>query len=247
MGTFKLGKMTLRSLFHKPATVRYPYEKRDLETLLPHMRGHVVNDIDTCILCGMCQRACPVDAIVVDRKGGDWTIDPYRCVQCASCVRECPKDCLSMGILPTEPTTELTTVTMHKDMPAKPAAKAGAKGAAGKAAGAGAKAAGAGAAKPKRELTPEQQARVEAARKAAAAKKAAKAAEAGEAKPAAAPADAPAKADAAGAAANAAGAAPAATDAPVDDRAAKMEAKLAAMDPEKAAKVRAALAARQAK
>ncbi len=171
MGTFKLGKMTLRSLFHKPATVRYPYEKRDLETLFPHMRGHVVNDIDTCILCGMCQRACPVDAIVVDRKGGDWTIDPYRCVQCASCVRECPKDCLSMGILPTEPTTELTTVTMHKDMPAKPAAKAGAKGAAGKAAGAG-------AAKPKRELTPEQQARVEAARKAAAAKKAAKAAEA---------------------------------------------------------------------
>lgn len=138
MGTFKLGKMTLRSLFHKPATVRYPYEKRDLETLFPHMRGHVVNDIDTCILCGMCQRACPVDAIVVDRKGGDWTIDPYRCVQCASCVRECPKDCLSMGILPTEPTTELTTVTMHKDMPAKPAAKAGAKGAAGKAAGAGA-------------------------------------------------------------------------------------------------------------
>ena len=87
MGTFTLGKMTLRSLFHKPATVRYPYEKRDLETLFPHMRGHVVNDIDTCILCGMCQRACPVDAIVVDRKGGDWTIDPYRCVQCASCVQ----------------------------------------------------------------------------------------------------------------------------------------------------------------
>ena len=46
MGTFKLGKMTLRSLFHKPATVRYPYEKRDLETLFPHMRGHVVNDIE---------------------------------------------------------------------------------------------------------------------------------------------------------------------------------------------------------
>lgn len=229
MGTFKLGKMTLRSLFHKPATVRYPYEKRDLETLFPHMRGHVVNDIDTCILCGMCQRACPVDAIVVDRKGGDWTIDPYRCVQCASCVRECPKDCLSMGILPTEPTTELTTVTMHKDMPAKPAAKAGGKGAAGKAAGAG-------AAKPKRELTPEQQARVEAARKAAAAKKAAKAAEGEGAKEAG-----------SGDAAKAAEGAPAADVAPADDRAAKMEAKLAAMDPEKAAKVRAALAAREAK
>lgn len=178
MGTFKLGKMTLRSLVHKPATVRYPYEKRDVEQLFPQMRGHVVNDIDTCILCGMCQRVCPVGAIAVDRKAGDWTIDPYRCIQCASCTHECPKNCLSMGLWPTEPTTELTTVTLHKDMPAKPAKAAGA--AKGGAAGAGAGAA-AGAAKPKRELTPEQQARVEAARKAAAAKKAAKAAGEGQA------------------------------------------------------------------
>lgn len=169
MGSFNFTKMTLPSLFKKPATVRYPYEKRDIPTLFPHMRGHVVNDVEVCIMCGMCARVCPVDAITVDRKAGNWTIDPYRCVQCASCVRECPKSCLSMDVHNTEPTTKLTTVTMHKDMPAKPAKAAGA------AAGAGA-----AAAKPKRELTPEQQARVEAARKAAAAKKAAKAAAAAE-------------------------------------------------------------------
>lgn len=171
MGTFKLGKMTLRSLMHKPVTVRYPYEKRDFEKLFPQMRGHVVNDIDACILCGMCQRVCPVGAIAVDRKAGDWTINPYSCIQCASCTHECPKNCLSMGLWPTEPTTEISSITMHKDMSAKPAKAAGAA-----AKGEGAASATGTAAKPKRELTPEQQARVEAARKAAAAKKAAKAA-----------------------------------------------------------------------
>lgn len=169
MGSFKLGKMTMRSLFHKPATVKYPYEKRDLERMFPDLRGHVQCDIDTCILCGICSRACPVGAIAVDRKGGTWEIDPYRCVQCASCVRECPKKCLSMSTECAPATTELSVTTIHK--PAAPA-KGAAVGGAGAGAGAAGAASGQGA-RPKSKLTPEQEARVAAARARKAAKDAA--------------------------------------------------------------------------
>lgn len=188
MGSFKLGKMTLRSLFSKPATVKYPYEKRDLERLFPAMRGHVECDIDTCILCGMCQRACPVGAITVARKESTWSIDPYRCIQCACCTHECPKDCLRMDVAVAPAVSELTVTTLvkpAKEKPAPAAKAAGAKAAAGGGAAAGVASAGGAAAekpaRPKVQLTPEQQARVEAARARKAARDAEKAKAAAEA------------------------------------------------------------------
>lgn len=148
MGGFKLGKMTLRSLISKPATVRYPYEKREL---YPAMRGHLVNDIDACILCGMCAKVCPADALTVDRKAGEWTINPYKCVQCANCVRACPKSSLTMEREATTVASSMSTLTMHKDMPAKPARPAAGE-------------------RPARKLTPEQEAKAAAIRAAKAAK-----------------------------------------------------------------------------
>ncbi len=93
MGSFKLGKMTLRSLFGKPETVLYPVQTRPMPEGL---KGHISNDITACILCGICQKRCPTGALSVDKKAGTWSIDRFRCVQCGSCVRECPKHSLSM-------------------------------------------------------------------------------------------------------------------------------------------------------
>ena len=43
MGEFKLGRMTLKSLFSKPATKLYPIEA---PAYYPETKGHIVIDID---------------------------------------------------------------------------------------------------------------------------------------------------------------------------------------------------------
>ena len=93
MGAFKLGKMTFGSLFKKPETVMYPIEKKPQPAGL---KGHIVIDVDRCILCGMCDRSCSTDCITVDKQNRFWEIQPYQCVQCGYCITVCPKDCLSM-------------------------------------------------------------------------------------------------------------------------------------------------------
>ncbi len=93
MGSFKLGGMTFGSLFKKPETLLYPAQTK---APYPQQKGHVENDVDECILCGMCQRVCPCHCITVEKKERRWGIDPFSCIQCGSCVRACPTSCLSM-------------------------------------------------------------------------------------------------------------------------------------------------------
>ncbi len=93
MGSFKLGKMTLGSIFKKPETIQYPVQTR----FVPEgLKGNVLNDIDVCILCGICSKRCPTGAIEVSKPDSTWSIDRFRRAQCGSCIRECPKSCLSM-------------------------------------------------------------------------------------------------------------------------------------------------------
>lgn len=112
MGSFKLGKMTLGSIFKKPETIQYPTQTKAMPEGL---KGHVENDIDACILCGICQKRCPTGAITVDKPAGTWAINRFRCVQCGSCVRECPKSCLRMEPTYAPPATSKSVVVVSKE------------------------------------------------------------------------------------------------------------------------------------
>ncbi len=121
MGGFKLGKMTLGSLFKKPETVCYPAEKKEAPAGL---KGHIVNDVSVCIVCGICQRRCPCAAITVSKPDRTWTIDKFRCVQCGTCVLECPKHCLHMEPGWPAPSKKMYTETVSVPEHPKPVKKA---------------------------------------------------------------------------------------------------------------------------
>ena len=92
MGSFKLGGMTFGSLFKKPETVMYPLEVKPQPVGL---RGSIDIEVDKCILCGICSKTCPCNAITVDKKARTWVINRYSCIQCNMCVNACPKSCLT--------------------------------------------------------------------------------------------------------------------------------------------------------
>ncbi|SVC99539.1 uncharacterized protein METZ01_LOCUS352393, partial [marine metagenome] len=107
-------------------TLQYPHEKwpipeRDIgfdhsEYNLIRSRLHV--DIDDCIACMQCEKACPVDCIKIDAikpsKDSDFdcgmtsndtqkkmivsrfTIDMSECMYCNLCVYPCPEECIYM-------------------------------------------------------------------------------------------------------------------------------------------------------
>lgn len=123
MGLMDFTGFALKNLFSKPATSNYPFEPA---TYPERSRGHIEIDIDSCIMCGMCQRKCPSSAITVDKATRTWSIERMGCVQCENCVAGCPKKCLSIKPGYTDPSAEKTVDSFSQPIPEKPATSANA-------------------------------------------------------------------------------------------------------------------------
>ncbi|WP_081673571.1 MULTISPECIES: 4Fe-4S dicluster domain-containing protein [unclassified Butyrivibrio] len=146
MSLINFNTQVIKNLFSKPATRKYPFEPKNYPE---RTRGHVQNDMDVCVLCGLCSIKCPTHAITVDKNAKTWSIRPMSCIQCRSCVDNCPKKCLSMDTHYTEPGSEKITKTFKQSEKAIAAQEALMKAAKERAAAAAAaKAAAAGNAAP---------------------------------------------------------------------------------------------------
>jgi len=112
MATLKIGKMIIRSLFKKPATLMYPIKPREWTE---RTRGSIGIVIEDCIFCNICAKKCPTDALTVDRDVKSWTIARMGCIQCNCCVDVCPKHCLTNEPAYTSPGLEKVVDTFIQE------------------------------------------------------------------------------------------------------------------------------------
>ena len=82
--------LTLRIMFRKKATVRYPEEKTPLS---PRFRGmHALmcdeNGKERCIGCKLCYSKCPQKCIDISTK--PIVIQQEHCLHCGNCYETCP-------------------------------------------------------------------------------------------------------------------------------------------------------------
>ena len=87
------------SLFKKPATERYPFERN----LNPErLRGKLVYDPSNCSGCQLCVKDCPADALelfVIDKAAKKFVLlySIERCTFCGQCAESCRFKCLDMS------------------------------------------------------------------------------------------------------------------------------------------------------
>ena len=93
--------VTFSHFVRKPTTIQYPdrMPMRVQDTLPFRYRGILEVDLEICTGCLACERACPIDCIVIDAKkdkaaGGlvmtRFDIDMAKCMYCGLCSEPCP-------------------------------------------------------------------------------------------------------------------------------------------------------------
>lgn len=106
-------KITFKHLFTPAVTIQYP----DVKVPLPErVRNRLYVNMDDCIGCDQCSRACPVNCIEIEtvksipgedlgitsngKKKALWVtkfnIDVAKCCYCQLCVFPCPTECIYM-------------------------------------------------------------------------------------------------------------------------------------------------------
>jgi len=99
--TFEALSVTFSHLFRKPYTVQYPdrIAVRIQDTLPYRYRGILEVDLEICTGCLACERACPIDCIVIEAVKDKNTkemilrrfdIDIAKCMYCGLCSEPCP-------------------------------------------------------------------------------------------------------------------------------------------------------------
>jgi formate hydrogenlyase subunit 6/NADH:ubiquinone oxidoreductase subunit I len=93
--------VTLSYLVRRPVTFQYPdrMDMRVQDTLPFRYRGILEVDMEICTGCLACERACPIDCIIIDAKKDPQTkgmvltrfdIDMAKCMYCGLCSEPCP-------------------------------------------------------------------------------------------------------------------------------------------------------------
>jgi len=87
----RLADDVLRNLFRKPFTEGYPFAKADVAE---RFRGWIEYHGKKCIGCRLCEKNCPVAAIVFHEKG-KIDFDMGKCILCGQCGDVCPTQAIT--------------------------------------------------------------------------------------------------------------------------------------------------------
>lgn len=102
-GLLKGLAITLKHTFEREITQQYPEQ---MPVLPERFRGSLQFDFEKCIVCGMCEKACPNNVLKLDTVKDEtskkkilmnYIIDFQYCMYCNFCVEACPTHCLSFN------------------------------------------------------------------------------------------------------------------------------------------------------